>query len=369
MEQTMMSSIRWLFFPFLFLYSSVTHAAYVQEIYYVGMSCNKIQADSVVSPSNEVFINTIVHNPLTGKVSTLKHPYNRSLYKKVKKGYVANGPSKLIWRGRQQPLELRVLMWEHDNGSTAVNVFSEYLSAIVTGKITGGKSSSAKSSRGRVPTNNAPEGQPIIGVDKDPLTKLFSKGYGNLLGTNHDLMGYTRVVLQKGNWSKRKLRRHGRIRYNYKVRHNRGGANCYSYFLFKRGAYYKVKNKKSNHSAPKKQNSNRNRVPARQPNFNTRKVQCRAKFDNCNKRIQRCKNEVKNNKYQVQKCEKHGWKQHQQCIAYYLSSQRNKKYSRTQAQRICRQKYDSYLRQCPRLKRDNCGSYSVCDNRYRSCMR
>lgn len=210
---------------FLFItgFSSLSHAAYEQRIYYVGMSCASIQKDSVLTPANEIFIHTHVNQFNNASVHAQSHPKGSpGYYKKVIKGFHKRERT-LLWEGKQQPVALRVTMWEHDNGGTAVHVFSNYLTIFLTGKVTG----------------DMPEGGSVGGPSNDPVTTAFKNAGDSLFGTGNDFMGYQRVYLGKGNWAGEPRKKRGEITYNFVTHHRKGGANCQAYFLFERGKEYK----------------------------------------------------------------------------------------------------------------------------------
>ena len=232
------------------LFSSLSHAAYEQRIYYVGMSCASIQRDSAVTPANEIFIHTHVRQLKNGKTHAQSFPKGKpGYYKKVTKGFHKHDANWLIWEGKQQPVELRVTMWEHDNGGTAVHAFSTLLTAAI-----------ARKAKGEITKNPIPtSGEPPSG--NDPVTSLFTKTGENLFGTEHDLIGYQRVYLGKGDWAGEPRKTRGPITYNFVTHHRKGGANCKAYFLFKRGNQYRdsvpVPKKPTPYSLPDNNNNQR----------------------------------------------------------------------------------------------------------------
>ena len=167
------------FVAILFLLMMPTaHAAYEQRIYYAGMSCSAVQKDSVVKPANEIFIHTHVRQLSNGKVRSQSHPSSSpGYYKKVTKGYGTPART-LIWQGRQQPVELRVTMWEYDDGGTAVHVFSNYLTLAIARKA-GKQLPGSKVSYGKNHTTpefrSAGSNAKASGPSNDPVTSLFNR--------------------------------------------------------------------------------------------------------------------------------------------------------------------------------------------------
>jgi len=328
----------------LLLMMGPVFSGYYQELYYSGMSCSRIQKDSIAYPANEIFINIYVRDR-KGRVNKSTLPSRNKLYKNVKPGYQANRPQRLLWRGKPRDLQLMVLMWENDNGGKTVDVLSQYLAAYVEGKA-GNK--------------YTPPGQEISGAE-DPFAKLIARGYKNILGTDNDLIGYSRLRISKRNRLPKKLKRYKKIRYHFYTTHRRAGANCRTYFRFKRGRYYK--------DAPRvNTNEHRGRGRVTPPLHPvTQQRNCRAIYNRCADKIRTCKSRVLQNNRYVLNCSRHGSKQYNECVRYYTSGSRSKHYRRRDAESICRNKYRSYMRKCPRKKADNCGSYHNCDARYRQC--
>jgi len=326
--------------------------AYEQKIYFVGMSCSSIQKDSVAYPANEIFINTIIYQPATGRSYHHKHPHTQNVYSNVNKGFVATGPAKLIWRGKKQPLVLGVAMWEHDDGGTKVDVFSSLLTEGIKQGL---------SARG----GKTPQRQPAMGLKNDPVTKFFSENLRTILGTGNDLVGYSRLIIQKGDYTQKQRKRFKGMEYHLATSHRQGGANCKSYFLFKRGKHYREAKKDQQR---KKQQPQKQHHQQQQDLFAAGQSRCRSDFDNCANHIQLCKENIQRHDNRATQCAKHGWSQYEKCVNYYQSNARTKRTSPQQAKKICRSKYDDYVRGCPQNKRDTCGSYTQCDTRYKNCM-
>jgi ankyrin repeat protein len=266
------------------LFSSLSYAAYEQRIYYVGMSCASIQRDSAVAPANEIFIHTHVRQLKNGKTHAQSFPKgNPGYYKKVTKGFHKHEANWLIWEGKQQPVELRVTMWEHDNGGTAVQAFSTYLTAAI-----------GRKAKGKITENSIPGGEPPSG--NDPVTSIFTRTGQNLFGTEHDLIGYQRVYLGKGNWAGEPRKKRGPITYHFSTKHRKGGANCEAYFLFKRGDQYKdpvaAPNKPTPYSPPdNNQRYNTNEQPYQSPtgqNLEETRYQCKQTYDACRHEAVKC---------------------------------------------------------------------------------
>lgn len=215
-----------------FIYVAPVQAAYEQMLYYSGVSCSKVQKDSIASPSNEIFINTYVLQSTNGQLFQKQLPSRNKAYTNVKNGFVNRKTGRLLWRGKPQNLTLRVAMWEYDNGGQSIDVASQVLSKAIIASL-------------------ARKGQPrpkgvSFKQEKDPLANLFSKGYRRLLGANNDLIGYAIVKLNKSKWSDKPYKKASGIAYHFVTRHRRAGADCKSYFFFKRGKKYTEQPKEDN---------------------------------------------------------------------------------------------------------------------------
>ncbi len=321
-------------------FSTHSQAAYEQKIYYVGMSCASIQRDSAITPANEIFIHTHVRQLRNGKVRAQSHPRGKpGYYKKVTKGFFKHEDT-LIWQGRQQPVELRVTMWEHDNGGTAVHVFSNYLTIFLTGKVA-----------------NMPEGGSVGGPSKDPVTMAFKNAGDQLFGTGNDFVGYQRVPLGKGDWAGEPRKRRGPITYNFVTHHRKGGANCKAYFLFERGDSYKELKPIKKPTPYRPPNTNETIYqPAPGQNLEQARYQCKQTYDACRHRAVNCQSQFDR---QYNSCTKNLRDKLNDCVEWH-----RKKHGRAEPK--CNQFKD--IRKYCGYSKSKCPTTSECQGAHNRCQ-
>ena len=212
---------------------------FVQTIWLNGFKCTAVQRDSIVNPANEVFFVMVTNAPTgegirgttVGTFGGVVPGYSRKLRNRV-------------WSGPQQPLSLRVMMFERDagkeTGATLARTMVAYGTSLMsTGK--GGKTAypnrPGAAGKSRYETQRKPKGAVLREDDQiDPIwTRAYATVFDRALGLSHDPMGYDRQTFGRGDWSSRPTYSEKGIRYHFHTTHRQNGANCRAYFLIERG--------------------------------------------------------------------------------------------------------------------------------------
>lgn len=352
----MKSHLSLIFTGFLLSFAPLVQGAYEEALYYVGMSCNHIQKDSLTDPDNELFIKTII-TTLDNSGPVIQHtlPGNGQLYKKVKNGFVIQQPKKRLWQGRSKALSLHVSLWESDDGKQAISALSKGLSAAIQYAAAARSASSAK------PT---PPKQSRITEDRspDPLAGFFQKGFGKL-GTRVDLLGDQRVALTGGGWSNNTLKTTHNIHYHFSTRHRQQGADCRVYFLFKRGPEYNTR------PLSNKQTEKPNQPPTQKRPFGPSQAECRQEYEACYDQINQCHGSAQKKYNQcvaglnkkLQAC--NDWHHRNEPIHSTRKSRSNSRDTHPKCTR-----YLKTANYCGSSKSASCSAYSTCDNQNRRCV-
>ncbi|MFN2099997.1 hypothetical protein [Altererythrobacter sp. MF3-039] len=200
--------------------SAQSQREYIQTIYLSGFKCTSIQRDSIISPSNEVFFVVVTNAPESSDVQG----QSIGTFKGVKAGFGRKARNS-VWSGVQQPLSLRVLMFERDaGGETGASAARTMVKLVVA---YAGRSGEVPNRDGSVLRKDEQAEPGIVGQ--------FGRGISKALGLTHDSMGYDRQVFGRGDWSSKPTYQERDIRYHFHTTHRQGGANCRAYFLIERG--------------------------------------------------------------------------------------------------------------------------------------
>lgn len=200
---------------------------------YQGFWCGRIQKDSVFYPANEIKIQTFVYEDGAGTAYAVDLPSSKGSFGGVKAGHRDNREAGAIWMGGIAPVNLSVVMWEHDDGGPVVDIVA--YAAVTAAMAYAGRNSGGKPNiyRGGTVGGPNPKGS---SSDTEFQPGLIDGAVGSVLksafGTDNDLVGvaHVRGIDLARLAGRAPVSEHG-IRHHIATRHRRGGANCKAYFL------------------------------------------------------------------------------------------------------------------------------------------
>jgi hypothetical protein len=204
-------------------------AAY--RLFYEGLWCGRIQGDSIAYPANELKVQVFVNEG--AETVAIDLPAN-GVYRDVRPGYRTVADRGPIWQGGGDPIDVSVVVWEHDDGGPAVDV-------LAFAAVTAVSVSTTPASAGRTLYGNAKLIKFAAGAGSNPESGfrpgLIDGAVGSVLksafGTSNDLVGVQHHRdLSPAVYAGRALGRHRGFGYHFYTSHKRGGANCRVYFRF-----------------------------------------------------------------------------------------------------------------------------------------
>ena len=217
---------------------------YIQNIYLSGFKCVKLNPDSFLNgaSSNEIFFVIVSNAPESSGINAS----STGTFNGVKAGFGRKARNR-IWSGVQQPLSLRVAMFERDAGGATGQVVAK---AMVTALVAaGGKAGNARGSASNPGSSrlaNAAGSSEIPNRNGSVLREdekaepgfvaQLGRGVTNTFGLSHDLLGYDRQIFGRSDWSSKPTYQERDIRYHFHTNHRANGVNCRAYFLIERGA-------------------------------------------------------------------------------------------------------------------------------------
>lgn len=197
---------------------------YKEKLHYVGMSCARVQKDSIAYPANEIFIHATLVSRKTGQAIGIPLPSRNRPYTGVTAGFKTRAGARALWQGEPQDVGLQVVMFEHDDGAPTAELASDILLNLAMAVYGPNAPSDGEATRVRE----------VEGGDR------FLRGLDRALGTGNDPMGTARVNLRASEWSRAPLKETGGFRYHFATRHTKNGADCRAYFRFTQGDTYRV---------------------------------------------------------------------------------------------------------------------------------
>lgn len=197
---------------------------------YEGFLCDRVQEDSILYPANEIKIQTLVYEPGDDLAYSVDLP-ERGSFGGVDPGHRDNRQSGAIWQGGIEPINLSVVMWEHDDGGPVVDWASYIVVNAALAYATRGVAQKPNIYRGGYIAAGNPRGAPQSGFTPGLIDGAVSGVLKSALGTDNDHVGTAHIRnVHPADYADAPLHEERGFYHHLSTVHRRGGAFCKVFF-------------------------------------------------------------------------------------------------------------------------------------------